>query len=1143
MKPTDPSPATSTPTACVDAQTLERYLAEHLDESDEVRVEAHLETCDACRRTMELQAAEPEVWTELAAGVPDVLPAATLPGSDSEEGIQVDEVISLLDPTDDPAYLGRIGAYEISGVIGGGATGVVLKAMEPRLNRFVAIKLMSPRYRHHGAARSRFEREGKAVAAVSDEHVVQVFAVDDHRGLPFIVMQYVAGPSLQQRLDQDGPLDTNEVTRIGLQVAKGLAAAHAQGIIHRDVKPANVLLQANVDRALVTDFGLARVADEAALTRSGTIAGTPQYMSPEQARGDAVDTSSDLFSLGSLMYAATTARPPFRAENVYGVIRRVCESKPRPIRELQPAIDPWLQAFVEKLMEKSAAERFGSAAEVADRLGEELAHLQSPTLLPEPPRAWWHREAEAPASPNRKRILAWCAGGLVILLGAWGINGTEKGRALRGSLFFGITSAFSSSAQDDAGEVLGEGWSVVAEAESQPNVQLYALTETRFMEADGLESAVVKIDRGDVDIVVGEPGVVTLRSVRRVRAANAEAAAISISGHTVQLAQEEGAAILRDAAEITGVGATYRLVVPEGMGVDVTTRAGHVTLGDGVGAANLVANGSAVVGQLTGDLDARTNGGGIQMTAGFAHKAEVLAVGGDVHVASLTGEIWARTSNGDAYLSGNPGTVTVQTSGGDIHVDGIDGTTGGYASVGDVLVNVHATPSAVSLFSATGGNVEVILDDEVDATLHVRGEVDSAIEFALEDPGDGRLPYSAAQIGEGSAEPIQVTMVSGRVAVRVEDLGASDGPLDQPTEGDAPRDTGDGQPTEGEVVLAGGDESGPADTPGGSGSSGSSDDSGLGGSGSGLGGSGLGGIGLGGSGLGGSGLGGSGLGGSGSGSSAGGALPPISNEARARMVSATNTPAQPGVITTVAFEEPIGNIDGYTLYLPRSYGEREGLLPVLVYLQGAFGVGGEIEDLHHWGLARLLRDETDLSIERNRMLLDEFIVVCPHSAGGQYHSAPEAMTAILEALERDYRADPRRFTVTGLSIGGHGCWGLASRLPGRFAAIAPMGSDTFAVESLAGLGDVAIWMSHNVTDSIVEIGSVERAATDLEAIHRTPFRRMTHAEMAGSDLLDHKYVFTSSVGGGHDAWTDVYLSDVFYAWLLKQTLPVASEER
>src|SRR5256714_14230413 len=126
-------------------------------------------------------------------------------------------------------------------------------------------------------------------------------------------MEYTSGPSLQERLDQAGPLGLHEALRIGLQIASGLAAAHAQGLVHRDIKPANILLENGVERVKITDFGLARAAADASLTQSGVIAGTPQYMSPEQADGKPVDPRSDLFSLGSALYACCTGRAPFRA--------------------------------------------------------------------------------------------------------------------------------------------------------------------------------------------------------------------------------------------------------------------------------------------------------------------------------------------------------------------------------------------------------------------------------------------------------------------------------------------------------------------------------------------------------------------------------------------------------------------------------------------------------------------------------------------------------------------------------------------------------------------------------------------------------------------------------------------------------------
>jgi len=194
----------------------------------------------------------------------------------------------------------------------------------------------------------------------------------------------MACESLQQRIDREGPLETLDVLRIGHQVACGLAAAHAQGLVHRDVKPANILLERGVDRVLLTDFGLARAADDASLTRTGVIAGTPQFMSPEQARGEAVDARSDLFCLGSVMYVLCAGRPPFRAETSYGVLRRITDEEPRSLRELNTAIPDWLAGIVARLHSKDPADRFQSAEEFAELLQQCLAHVQQPTSVPLP---------------------------------------------------------------------------------------------------------------------------------------------------------------------------------------------------------------------------------------------------------------------------------------------------------------------------------------------------------------------------------------------------------------------------------------------------------------------------------------------------------------------------------------------------------------------------------------------------------------------------------------------------------------------------------------------------------------------------------------------------------------------------------------
>lgn len=288
--------------------------------------------------------------------------------------------LDFLAPSGTPDSLGRLGHYDIQEVIGRGGMGIVLRAFDERLHRVVAIKVMAAQLATSTVARKRFTREAQAVAAVSHEHVVTIHAVEEAHGRPYIVMHYVAGLSLEQRLQRNGPLELQEILRIGMQTAMGLVAAHAQGLIHRDIKPANILLENGVERVKITDFGLARAAADASLTQSGAIAGTPHYMAPEQARGDALDARTDLFSLGSVLYAMCTGHSPFRARGNMAVLKRVCEESPTPIREFNPEIPEWVVSIIERLHAKDPADRFQSAAEVAELLGRHLAHVQHPSV-------------------------------------------------------------------------------------------------------------------------------------------------------------------------------------------------------------------------------------------------------------------------------------------------------------------------------------------------------------------------------------------------------------------------------------------------------------------------------------------------------------------------------------------------------------------------------------------------------------------------------------------------------------------------------------------------------------------------------------------------------------------------------------------
>src|SRR5262245_35238389 len=238
-------------------------------------------------------------------------PAATIGPTAYDTAVGDDAPVTFLAPSDQPGSLGRLGNYEITRVIGRGGMGIVLEGRDTRLERIVAVKVLAPQLAVTAAARQRFLREAKAAAAVRDDHVITIYAVEEAEGLPYLVMELIAGMSIQERIDRDGPLELNEILRIGTQTARGLAAAHSHGLIHRDVKPANILLENVAERVKLSDFGLARVVDDASITQNGVIAGTPQYMAPEQAQGEAIGQRADLFSLCSVLYAVCTGGPRF----------------------------------------------------------------------------------------------------------------------------------------------------------------------------------------------------------------------------------------------------------------------------------------------------------------------------------------------------------------------------------------------------------------------------------------------------------------------------------------------------------------------------------------------------------------------------------------------------------------------------------------------------------------------------------------------------------------------------------------------------------------------------------------------------------------------------------------------------------------
>lgn len=349
----------------------------------------HIETCEVCRQTMQSWAGEASWWDDardafsgLSSDDPTYLFERGLPKQTQHEFASIS--LTFLDPSDNPAMLGRLGEFEILDTIGCGGMGIVLKGYDHELNRYVAVKVLHPFCATSAAARRRFVREAQAAAAIVHQHVVPIHAVDPNHHPPYLVMPFIPGESLQERLNRVGHLELVDVLRIGQQIAEGLAAAHAQGIVHRDIKPGNILLERNVERVLLTDFGLARAADDASLTRSGVIAGTPQFMAPEQARGEQIDHRTDLFSLGTVLYTMLAGHSPFRAETTMSILRRLCDDIPRSLREINPHVPDWFDAFVSKLLSKKPDDRIQTASDVSQLLQGALAHVQQPTLVPLP---------------------------------------------------------------------------------------------------------------------------------------------------------------------------------------------------------------------------------------------------------------------------------------------------------------------------------------------------------------------------------------------------------------------------------------------------------------------------------------------------------------------------------------------------------------------------------------------------------------------------------------------------------------------------------------------------------------------------------------------------------------------------------------
>ncbi|MGA2845691.1 MAG: protein kinase [Candidatus Acidiferrales bacterium] len=322
----------------------------------------------------------------------------------------------------------KLGPYEIQSLLGAGGMGEVYRARDTRLDRTVAVKVLPQGLADTPEVRQRFEREARAVSSLNHPHICALYDVGNQDGIEYLVMEYIEGETLAKRLES-GPLATTDLLRYAIEVADALDRAHRQGVIHRDLKPGNIMLTKSGAKLL--DFGLAKAtapplasdfsssptvsrplvgrAPSDALTAQGTIVGTYQYMSPEQLEGGEADARSDIFSFGSVLYEMATAKKAFSAKSTASLIAAILKEQPRPISELQPMAPPALERVVKTCLEKDPDERWQNAGDLKRELGW-IATAGSQAGIPAPVIA---------KRKTRDRAIWIAAGALLALVAAY----------------------------------------------------------------------------------------------------------------------------------------------------------------------------------------------------------------------------------------------------------------------------------------------------------------------------------------------------------------------------------------------------------------------------------------------------------------------------------------------------------------------------------------------------------------------------------------------------------------------------------------------------------------------------------------------------------------------------------------------------
>jgi hypothetical protein len=405
---------------CLTEQQLRDFQVGNLADTSVDSVAQHLESCPRCEQLAQkldgttdpilnaLRNTPPGPATEATKALSPRTPRLSRPPTKDGNGF------SFLTPPVEAGEIGRLANYRVLKLLDKGGMGYVFLAEDLSLHRKVALKVMKPDLDDEGQYAERFLREARIMASIKHAHLVTIYQAGQEGQVVYLAMELLEGESLGARLDRDGACDPDDALRLATEISSGLAVVHRHGLVHRDLKPENIWLEGDEEHVKILDFGLARpIEDNTRLTQTGTIMGTPCFMSPEQARGERVDARSDLFSLGSVLYCVCTGKRPFDAPSTMAVLTALATETPKAVHVVNPAMPRGLSKVIKQLMAKNPAERPDSADAVVERLRAIEENPSGPTALARKVKP----KAKATAGMSTKQWAAIGAAGVGLVIG------------------------------------------------------------------------------------------------------------------------------------------------------------------------------------------------------------------------------------------------------------------------------------------------------------------------------------------------------------------------------------------------------------------------------------------------------------------------------------------------------------------------------------------------------------------------------------------------------------------------------------------------------------------------------------------------------------------------------------------------------